>query len=142
MWRRLWKWFVSWKSRKYLAVVSGELRTFRNKKLHGGFAIDSVVITEKLDRDTLGRLALAYTRTSAGRMTITLLGGMSEEEVSVSLYHEVLEAATVPSEHPPPIVMELNEAGFEDLARRFHARFGAATIESLNRMLQELGFPQ
>lgn len=73
-------------------------------------------------------------------MAITMSDGLSSEEVSITLYHEILEAATVSRTNPPASVQVLNEAGFEEIARRFHGKLGPATIESLSEMLRELGF--
>jgi hypothetical protein len=41
---------------------------------------------------------------------------------------------------PPPAVVEFNEGDFEQAARAMHARFGLASPENLNRMLQFYGF--
>jgi hypothetical protein len=65
---------------------------------------------------------------------------MDERELSVSLYHEVIEAATVAAEHPPSIVIEFNEGDFERAAQSADVRFGTASPETLNRMLEEFGF--
>ena len=56
------------------------------------------------------------------------------------LYHEILEAATVASLHPPVRVMEFNEGDFERAARAAHAEWGDPTPENPNRMLQSYGF--
>lgn len=66
--------------------------------------------------------------------------GLDEEELSVSLYHEILEAATVAAENPPESVMEFNEGDFEQSARSAHARYGIASPRSLNEMLEKFGF--
>jgi hypothetical protein len=58
----------------------------------------------------------------------------------ISLYHEVLEAATVAAEHPPPAVIEFNEAAFEWAAQAAHRKLGSATPGTLNEMLVEYGF--
>jgi hypothetical protein len=67
---------------------------------------------------------------------------MSDEELSVTLYHEILEGATVASSHPPETVCDLNEAGFEAAARRAHETWGEASMENLNRMLQFYRFSE
>ena len=69
-----------------------------------------------------------------------LRADLDERELSVSLYHEVLEAATVAAEDPPDAVMELNEGDFEQAAQAAHARYGIATPETLNQLLAEFGF--
>jgi hypothetical protein len=71
---------------------------------------------------------------------IALREGMGEEELSISLYHEVLEATTVAAENPPEAVMELNESDFEESARSAHAKYGIASPTSHNEMLEKFGF--
>jgi hypothetical protein len=51
---------------------------------------------------------------------------LDERELSISLYHEVLEAATVAGYSPPPTVLEFNEGRFEEAAQSAHARLGVA----------------
>jgi hypothetical protein len=65
---------------------------------------------------------------------------MSDREFSVTLYHEILEAVTLAAAEPPDSVMEFNEADFERSAYDAHDRFGAASPETLSRMLQLYGF--
>jgi hypothetical protein len=60
--------------------------------------------------------------------------------VSISLYHEILEAATVAAATPPASVATFNERDFERAAREAHAKLGPATAENLDRMLQSFGF--
>ena len=140
MWRRLWNWITSKAGLAKAGAVPGELREFRNANLHGGFTIESVTTSKRIGVDAIGRPAVAHTRTIGSRMVIVLQRGLSSEEISISLYHEVLEAATASAVSPPASVHELNEAGFDEKARLFHAKMGPATIESLSEMLKELGF--
>ncbi len=65
---------------------------------------------------------------------------LSDEETSISLYHEVLEAATVAAAIPPPALTMFNEADFERAARDAQTQLGLATPESLDHMLQSFGF--
>jgi hypothetical protein len=65
---------------------------------------------------------------------------MDESELSISLYHEVLEAATVAAENPPESVVEFNEGDFEAAARSAHRRYGIASPRTLNEMLENFGF--
>jgi len=60
--------------------------------------------------------------------------------LSISLYHEILEAATVAAEQPPDKVLNLNEGDFEQAAQSAHARFGTASPDTLNQLLEEFGF--
>ena len=140
MWRRIWNWITRQARVTAAEAAQDELREIRNAKLHGGFTIESVTTSDKIGVDAIGRPAVAHTRTIGRRMVIVVQLGLSSEEVSISLYHEVLEAATASSAHPPASVQELNEAGFDEMALLFHAKLGPATIESLSQMLKELGF--
>ncbi len=112
----------------------------RNLVLRGGFVIAEIRLTSQLLLDPLGQPAAAQTLIRGSRFYISLRHDLNETELSVSLYHEVLEAATVATEHPPKPVMELNEGDFERAARSAHARLGVAPAERLNQMLAEFGF--
>ena len=65
---------------------------------------------------------------------------LGEAELSVTLYHEILEAVTVACDHPPASVLEFNEGDFEQAAKTAHARWGPASPHNLNRRLQFHGF--
>jgi hypothetical protein len=71
---------------------------------------------------------------------VALRPGLSQEEFSVTLYHEVLEAMTVASSDPPASVMLFNEGDFERAAYRAYKDFGPVSPESLDRLLQSFGF--
>ena len=113
---------------------------FKNLRLHGGFTIVDVEFAGAPMVDALNREALAQTRINGYRFYIRLQVGMSEREISISLYHEVLEAATVASLRPPDSVIEFNEGDFERVAKAAHAEYGLATPANLNRLLQSYGF--
>jgi len=115
--------------------------SFTNRQLRGGFVIIAVEFTEAPLRDALDREALAMTRVRGREFHITLRSGLSQEEISVSLYHEVLEAATVASISPPKRVQECAEGDFERAARDAHAQWGPASPETLDRLLQFYDFP-
>jgi hypothetical protein len=66
--------------------------------------------------------------------------GLTEEEISVTIYHEILEAATVASIDPPKAVRGFNEGDFERAAYQAHEQFGQVSPENLDRMLQFYGF--
>ena len=107
-------------------------------ELHGGFVIRSIAETQGL-KNVAGNRALAGTSTVGGReMYITLESGQSAEQASISLYHEVLEAAAVA--RSPVALIEFGEAEFEAAAMRFHSKFGQASAENLSQMLREMGF--
>ena len=60
--------------------------------------------------------------------------------MSITLYHEILEAATVAVDIPPAAVLDFNEGDFERAAREAHQRWGNAAPDNLNRLLQFHGF--
>lgn len=113
---------------------------FVDLPLRGGFVIKAVEFTEKPLRDALEREAVAQTRIVGREFHLLIRAGLNDEGLSVTLYHEVLEAAAVASSHPPERVMDLNEAGFEHAAREAQARWGDASPANLNRLLQFHGF--
>jgi len=90
--------------------------------------------------DPIERAASALTVIRGQRFHIFLRADMDERELSVSLYHEVLEAATVAAESPPASVLDFNEADFERAAQDAHAKRGTASPARLNQMLEEFGF--
>ena len=114
--------------------------SFLNQKLDGGFFIAEIELTPEPLEDALGREAVAQTKIVGREFRLLIRAGLPEVELSLTLYHEILEAATVASDHPPASVLDLNEAGFEAAAREAYQRWGAASVENLNRMLQFYGF--
>jgi len=114
--------------------------SFKKLRLRGGFVIADVQLTSVSMRDALEREAVAQTRILGREFHVTILAGLSERELSISLYHEILEAATVGSWPPPDSVTEFNEGDFEHAAQTAHAKWGDAMPENLNRMLQFYGF--
>lgn len=99
-----------------------------------------VRLTSQSLLDPLGRPASAQTLIRGNRFHILLREGMDEGELSVSLYHEILEAATVAAQNPPESVMEFNEGDFENAARSAHAQYGIVCPRKLNEMLAQFGF--
>jgi hypothetical protein len=116
------------------------LAPFQNLPLHGGFLLVEAQLTAEPLLDALERAAAAQTIIRGNRFHIFLRADMDEQELSISLYHEVLEAATVALDTPPESVLEFNEGHFEQAAQSAHARWGVVSPESLNRMLAEFGF--
>jgi hypothetical protein len=91
--------------------------------------------------DAMGRLALARTSIVGSTLEIELGSSYPDpHEISISIYHEVLEAATLAAAHAPGAVCQLNEAGFEAAARECHGRLGMVSPANLNQMLEEFGF--
>jgi hypothetical protein len=114
--------------------------SFLNQRLAGVFSIAEIELTHELLVDALGREAVAQTRILGRELRLVIRSGLPAGELSITLYHEILEAATVASSHPPESVLDLNEAGFEAAARRAHQTWGEVSVENLNRMLQFYGF--
>jgi hypothetical protein len=114
--------------------------SFLNHLLGGVFFIAEIELTNEPLEDALGREAIAQTRIVGKEFRLVIRSGLPDVELSITLYHEILEAATVASPHPPESLCELNEAGFEAAARQAQRIWGDATVENLNRMLQFYGF--
>jgi hypothetical protein len=116
------------------------LAPFQNLLLHGGFTLVETQLTAEPLLDPLERAALAQTIIRRKNLHIFLRADLDERELSISLYHEVLEAATLATETPPHSVIEFNEGDFEQASIAAHDRLGVASPESLNQMLAEFGF--
>ncbi len=114
--------------------------TFKNTRLRGGFVIVGVEFTDEPMVDALGREAIAKTGIVGRKFDLLIRAGLDERELSVTLYHEILEAAAVASADSPASVLDFNEADFERTAYAMHDELGAASPENLNRMLQLHGF--
>jgi hypothetical protein len=117
-----------------------DLATFQNLALRGGFVIVEIRLNSQFLLDPLGRPATAQTVIRGSGFHVFLRNDLNDAELSVSLYHEVLEAATVAADQPPEPVLEFNEGDFERAAQSAHTRLGAASPEHLNQMLAEFGF--
>ena len=113
---------------------------FAGAQIRGGFEIVRLEIADAPLADALGREAIARTHIIGKQFFITIRAGLSEEEISVTIYHEILEAATVASIDPPKAVRSFNEGDFEGAGYRAHEQFGPAVPENLDRMLQFYGF--
>lgn len=117
-----------------------DLAPFLGARLPGGLIIEEVVLMSIPTMDAIGRPAVAQTRISQGRLQIRLRAGMNDAELSISLYHEVLEAATVWCHPPPAEVLELSEGDFERAAEEAHRRLGFASPTTLSVLLKNHGF--
>jgi hypothetical protein len=78
---------------------------------------------------------IAHHARSVIQARLLVRAGLSEEELSVTLYHEILEAASVADAHPPAGVLDFNEADFERAAREAHRRWGNASPANLDLLL-------
>ena len=115
-------------------------RIFQNLRLVGGFTVVHVENAKQPLIDALGREAIARTAIIGRDFYITIRSGLTDEELSVTLYHELLEAMTVASDNPPESVRMLNEGDFERAAYRAHDELGEASPATIDRMLQSYGF--
>lgn len=113
---------------------------FAGAQIRGGFEIVRLEVADAPLADALGREAIARTHIIGKQLFVTIRPGLSEEELSVTIYHEILEAATVASIDPPKAVRSFNEGDFEGAGYRAHEQFGQASPENLDRMLQFYGF--
>jgi hypothetical protein len=109
--------------------------------LRGGFSIESISVAE----GKLGLRGISLGQTTiepikSGKMTIQIAPGQSPDEQSVTIYHEVLEAAGLDAKKPPAVLLDLSEEDFDLLAYMAHEQFGPATVENLNMRLDALGF--
>jgi hypothetical protein len=109
---------------------------FKNLRLHGGFIIKHIELTDGPIVDAIGREAVAQTSAIARDFRLLIRSGLSEKELSVTLYHEILEAASVALADPPGSVIDFSEADFERAAHAAHERWGNASPANLNLLLQ------
>ena len=116
------------------------LESLVGARLRGGFRIADVELTAEPITDAIGRKAAAQTTIAGSDFWLLIRAGLDETELSITLYHEILEAAAVAKDDCPAPVADFNEADFERTARRVHRELGPATVRNLNRMLAEHGF--
>lgn len=102
--------------------------------------IQEIELTDGPIVDAIGRDAIAQTSVIARNFRLLMRSGLSAEELSITLYHEILEAASVAVSNPPPTIMDFNEADFERAAQDAHKRWGNASPANLNLLLQFHGF--
>jgi hypothetical protein len=119
-----------------------DINSFKNLRLLGGFTIVEIEFTPEPFVDALGRDAIAQTRIIGKEFHILIRSDLSEKELSVTLYHEILEAASVGSWNPPASVMDFNEGDFESAGYAAHERWGNASEDNLNRLLQFYEFSE
>jgi hypothetical protein len=116
------------------------MERFKNARLSGGFVIAAIEFTDIPFVDAIGREAIAKTGIVGTTFDVMIRSGLDERELSVTVYHEILEAASVASLEPPEQLIDFIEEDFERSAYTMHDRFGEASPENLNRMLQLYGF--
>ncbi len=116
------------------------LNEFVDRQVRGGFIIVRLEIGPARLVDALGREAIARTHIVGQQFSVTIKAGLSSKEISVTIYHEILEAATVAAMDPPASMRNFNEGDFERAAYQACESFGEASLENLDRMLQFHGF--
>ena len=88
-----------------------ELDVFADLPLRGGLRLKEVRRASAPLVDAIGRPAVARTLIIGKVLEVELQPDLSDEETSVSLYHEVLEGATLAVLRPPAATIDLNESG-------------------------------
>src|SRR5712691_559956 len=78
------------------AVIDCE--AFRNCQLRGNFLIVELGIAHEPLLDPIGRQAIAQTAIIGHEFHISLRSGLSDEEVSVTLYHEISHERMAPEQ--------------------------------------------
>jgi hypothetical protein len=117
-----------------------DLSALQNLRLRGDFTIVRLELTNEPIADAIGREARARTRIVGRGFDLLIRAGLSQLELSVTLYHEILEAAKAAIENPPAAIRELNEGDFDRAAYQAHEQFGEVSPQNLDRMLQLYGF--
>ena len=117
-----------------------DLSALQNLRLRGDFTIVRLELTNEPIADAIGREARARTRIVGRGFDLLIRAGLSQLELSVTLYHEILEAAKAAIENPPAAIRELNEGDFDRAAYQAHEQFGEVSPQNLDRMLQLYGW--
>jgi hypothetical protein len=116
------------------------LQSLKSRPIRGGFTVRQIDVAVAPLIDALGREAIARTQILGKEFFVVIRAGLSDEELSVTIYHEILEAATVALADPPAAVRSFNEGDFESAAYRAFEQLGPASAERLDQMLQSYGF--
>ena len=117
-----------------------DLSALQNLRLRGDFTIVRLELTNEPIADAIGREARARTRIVGRGFDLLIRAGLSQLELSVTLYHEILEAAKAAIENLPAAIRQLNEGDFDRAAYQAHEQFGEVSPQNLDRMLQLYGF--
>ncbi|MGA0111150.1 MAG: hypothetical protein ACO3PN_03490 [Chthoniobacterales bacterium] len=119
-----------------------DLARFKNLKLPQGFILLGIQLVTDPMRDAIGRPALARAVIEGNTVSIELAAAQTPDELSVSIYHELLEAMSVGVQSAPRAVWDLNEAGFEQAAQDAHRFHGLANPRNVLTFLSEFGFTE
>src|SRR5205809_6207925 len=117
-----------------------DLSALQNLRLRGDFTIVRLELTNEPIADAIGREARARTRIVGRGFDLLIRAGLSQLELSVTLYHEILEAAKAVIENPPATFRELNEGDFDRAAYQSHGQVGAGSPQKLDWLSQLYGF--
>src|SRR5437667_12571863 len=117
-----------------------DLSAVQTLRLRGDFKIIRLELTDEPIADAIGREARARTRIVGRGFDLLIRAGLSQRELSVTLYHEILEAAKSAVENPPAAIREMNEGDCDRPAYQAHEQVGAVSPQSLDRKLQLYGF--
>jgi len=118
------------------------LAPFKGLRLPNGFTLLKIELAASPMSDAIGRPALAKAVIAGDTISVDLVADQTSDELSVSIYHELLEAMTVGVPSPPRTVCDLNEAGFEKAAQDAHRRHGLANPHNVLNFLHEFGFTE
>src|SRR5439155_27376623 len=116
-----------------------DLSALQNLRLRGDFTIVRLELTNEPIADAIGREARARTRIVGRGFDLLIRAGLSQLELSVTLYHEILEAAKAAIENLPAAIRQLNEGDFDRAAYQAHEQFGEVCPQNLDRMLRLYG---
>lgn len=116
------------------------LEPFKNFRLHGGFVIRDLQTAPGRIVDVVGREASAQTRIRGRAFHLLVRSGLNDGEISVVLYHEVLEAAAVAVDYAPGGVEDFSEDAFVEAGYDAFERWGAVSPDNLSLMLIFHGF--
>jgi hypothetical protein len=113
---------------------------FPDLHLVESLSISEVSVVDGPIEDLFGQSAAGKTLIAGGKLHIQILSSQSDEEKSVTLYHEILEAITVAATFVPGRFRDFAERDFEREGYRAFNQFGPASPSSLAAMLQFHGF--
>jgi len=100
------------------------LQSLISRPIRGGFTVSQINSADAPLIDALGREAIARTQILGKEFFILVRAGLSDQELSVTIYHEILEAATVALADPAAAVRNFNEGDFESAAYRAFEQLG------------------
>jgi hypothetical protein len=121
-------------------VDQSVLHQLAGRQLRGGFTIRRIELSQEAMLDAIGREAIARTEIVDRQLSLFIRSSLSRRELSVTIYHEILEAAAVAAINPPESLSSFNEGDFERAAYTMHEHLGEVSQQNLDQMLQLYGF--